>query len=121
MLACAVAAVGAWMAWMLFARADRPAADVRASSWFQHLLRAVGNDQQVVWCSVSGGDAGYEDTALMVTESALCLALSRETLPRRGGVVTPAVAFGSELVERLQSAGLRFQLVSGPAGMRAAL
>ena len=72
--------------------------------------------------SITGGCGGYEDTALMVAEAALCLALQRNALPRKqGGVLTPAVAMGSALVERLQVAGLRFVEVPGPEAMRVRL
>ncbi|HEX6027109.1 MAG TPA: enoyl-ACP reductase, partial [Solirubrobacter sp.] len=50
------------------------------------------------------GDPGYKATAVMMGESALCLAL--DDLPDRSGVLTPASAMGSALVERLRAAGL---------------
>jgi len=37
------------------------------------------------------GDPGYAATAVMMGESALCLALDRDRLPQRAGVLTPAV------------------------------
>ena len=40
------------------------------------------------------GDPGYKATAVMMGESALCLALDRERLPERAGVLTPATAWG---------------------------
>ncbi len=60
---------------------------------------------------VAGGDPGYGETSRMVAESALCLALDHDSLPRTGGVLTPASAFGMRLVERLQEAGLVFEVV----------
>ena len=50
------------------------------------------------------GDPGYAATSLMLGESAMCLA--RDQLPERGGVLTPAVAMGSALVDRLRIAGM---------------
>jgi short subunit dehydrogenase-like uncharacterized protein len=52
------------------------------------------------------GDPGYQATALMFGESALCLALDRDRLPGRAGVLTPATAMGPALAGRLRSAGL---------------
>ena len=59
------------------------------------------------------GDPGYAATAVMMGESALCLALDRERLPQRGGVLTPATGIGMALVERLRAAGMTFE--AGPA------
>jgi len=58
---------------------------------------------------VSGGDPGYGDTAKMLAESALCLALDRDQTPDRSGVLTTAVALGDPLLARLEGAGLRFE------------
>jgi len=51
------------------------------------------------------GDPGYAATSVMLGESALCLALDRDRLPDRAGVLTPATAMGATLAERLRSAG----------------
>jgi short subunit dehydrogenase-like uncharacterized protein len=51
------------------------------------------------------GDPGYAATSVMLGESALCLALDRDRLPDRAGVLTPATAMGAALAERLRSAG----------------
>jgi short subunit dehydrogenase-like uncharacterized protein len=58
-------------------------------------------------CHVAAkGDPGYKATALMLGESALCLALDEERLPERAGVLTPATAMGAVLVDRLRAAGM---------------
>ena len=49
------------------------------------------------------GDPGYAATAVMLGESALCLALDGEKLPPAAGVLTPATAMGGALVERLRA------------------
>jgi short subunit dehydrogenase-like uncharacterized protein len=41
----------------------------------------------------------------MLGESALCLALDRDRLPDRAGVLTPATAMGAALAGRLRAAG----------------
>ncbi len=51
------------------------------------------------------GDPGYAATSVMLGESALCLALDRDRLPDRAGVLTPATAMGLALADRLRSAG----------------
>ena len=51
------------------------------------------------------GDPGYAATSVMLGESALCLALDRDRLPDRAGVLTPATAMGAILAGRLQAAG----------------
>jgi len=55
------------------------------------------------------GDPGYKATAVMLGESALCLALDRDALPARAGVLTPATAMGGALVERLRAAGHTYE------------
>jgi short subunit dehydrogenase-like uncharacterized protein len=51
------------------------------------------------------GDPGYAATSVMLGETALCLALDRDQLPGRAGVLTPATAMGAALAARLRSAG----------------
>jgi short subunit dehydrogenase-like uncharacterized protein len=51
------------------------------------------------------GDPGYAATSVMLGEAALCLALDRDQLPSRAGVLTPATAMGTALAARLRSAG----------------
>jgi short subunit dehydrogenase-like uncharacterized protein len=51
------------------------------------------------------GDPGYGATSVMLGETALCLALDHDRLPDRAGVLTPATAMGTVLVERLRAAG----------------
>ena len=58
---------------------------------------------------VSGGDPGYGETSKMLAESALCLAY--DPLPERAGQLTPAVAMGEALIERLRAAGIGFSVV----------
>jgi short subunit dehydrogenase-like uncharacterized protein len=58
--------------------------------------------------SAAKGDPGYAVTAVMMSESALCLALDQ--LPDRFGVLTQASAMGTALVDRLRGAGMTFTL-----------
>ncbi|KYF71581.1 MULTISPECIES: saccharopine dehydrogenase family protein [Sorangium] len=91
---------------------EGPSAEERARSWFQVTFEGKSASRKVV-TRVSGGDPGYSETAKMVAESALCMAFDRERLPARAGVLTPAVAMGERLIERLQAAGIRFELLEG--------
>ncbi|RVW08847.1 enoyl-ACP reductase [Prescottella agglutinans] len=59
------------------------------------------------------GDPGYAATAVMFGESALALALQRDDLPGRAGVLTPAIAMGDVLADRLRAAG--FEIRAGRA------
>jgi short subunit dehydrogenase-like uncharacterized protein len=54
-------------------------------------------------------DPGYGSTSKMISEAAVCLAINPGK--SSGGFLTPSVAMGSQLIERLQeNAGLTFQL-----------
>jgi len=58
---------------------------------------------------VGDNDPGYGSTSKMLAESALCLAFDK--LPENYGVVTPSIAMGNQLLERLRNnAGLNFQI-----------
>ena len=52
------------------------------------------------------GDPGYAATSVLLGESALALALDRDKLPDRHGVLTPVAAMGDVLAERLPAAGV---------------
>jgi saccharopine dehydrogenase (NAD+, L-glutamate forming) len=81
----------------------------RAKSWFR--VTFVGSGGGVtVETQVSGGDPGYEETAMMLAESALCLAF--DELPTTAGQVTPAVAMGPVLRRRLENVGLTFEVLT---------
>ncbi len=52
-------------------------------------------------------DPGYGSTSKMLAESAICLA--KDDIPNGGGLLTPSVAMGDALLQRLQdNAGLTF-------------
>lgn len=52
------------------------------------------------------GDPGYAATSVLLGESALALALDRDGLSDRRGVLTPVAAMGDALAERLPAAGV---------------
>ena len=76
----------------------------------QGRLRRRRRGGQTVRTRVSGGDPGYGETAKMLGESALCLALDDN--PPTAGQVTTAQAMGENLLARLQSraSGSRYRL-----------
>ncbi|MQA25111.1 MAG: saccharopine dehydrogenase [Micromonosporaceae bacterium] len=85
---------------------EGPSAEQRAKSWFSVRFVGSGGGSRVV-TKVSGGDPGYDETAKMLAESALCLAFD-PGLPETSGQVTTAVAMGDALIGRLQKAGIAF-------------
>jgi short subunit dehydrogenase-like uncharacterized protein len=89
---------------------EGPSEGERAKGFFKVTFHGTSGATRVV-TRVSGGDPGYTETAKMVAESALCLALDRDQLSSPGGVLTPAEAMGDALIGRLQRAGIRFEVL----------
>jgi short subunit dehydrogenase-like uncharacterized protein len=87
---------------------EGPSEAERERSWFKVLFIGEGGGKRVV-TEVSGGDPGYSETSKMLAESGLCLAF--DDLPPTAGQVTTAVAMGDALLERLQKAGISFQVI----------
>ncbi|KXK62485.1 saccharopine dehydrogenase [Micromonospora rosaria] len=96
--------------WLLgrLASGQGPTPEQRAKSWFRVRFVGAGGGRRVV-TEVSGGDPGYDETAKMLAESALCLAL--DDLPATAGQVTPVTAMGDALLHRLTRAGLTFRVL----------
>ncbi|MCC4308490.1 MAG: saccharopine dehydrogenase NADP-binding domain-containing protein [Alcanivorax sp.] len=84
-----------------------PDPETRARSWFQVRFRGRCGDTEVR-CRVAGGDPGYDETAKMLSETLMGLALDPGA-PDHTGVVTPVMALGDRLIERLQAAGMVFE------------
>ncbi|MDT9594124.1 saccharopine dehydrogenase NADP-binding domain-containing protein [Nocardioides zeae] len=80
----------------------------RERSWFTVDVVAEGGGR-TVHARVSGGDPGYTETAKMLAESALCLLLDDN--PPTAGMVTTAQAMGEHLTDRLQRAGITFEVL----------
>ncbi|GGZ23054.1 saccharopine dehydrogenase [Streptomyces nitrosporeus] len=97
--------------WLMsrYAAGSGPGERRRSQSWFTVRFVGEGGGRRV-FTEVSGGDPGYDETAKMLAESALCLAL--DELPRTAGQVTTAVAMGDALLERLRSAGIGFRVAA---------
>lgn len=130
---------------------DGPSAAQRARSFFRYQLvgrvgglrpgagadGADGAAPTAAVATVVGGDPGYDETAKMVSEAALCLArdaeevraglgvacawglgggegrssaLTRPQLPSRAGFLTPAAGLGMRYATRLREAGIGIEV-----------
>lgn len=105
----ALAQVGPARQWLMnrYQPGRGPSAEQRERSWFRVRFVGEGGGRRV-FTEVSGGDPGYGETAKMLAESVLCLAL--DELPATAGQVTTAVAMGDALLARLRAAGVVFRV-----------
>jgi short subunit dehydrogenase-like uncharacterized protein len=96
--------------WILSRRkpGEGPSPEQIEKGWFKVRFEGEGGGGRVV-TQVSGGDPGYGETSKMLGESALSLA--EDDLPDTAGQVTTAQAMGDALIERLQRAGLTFEVL----------
>jgi short subunit dehydrogenase-like uncharacterized protein len=84
-----------------------PSREERESGFFRIEILAKSTDGERLRARVEGNlDPGYGMTAVMLAESALCLA--QDDLPARGGILTPASSMGGALLSRLRTAGMVF-------------
>lgn len=89
---------------------EGPDAETRERGLFTHKTFTTTTTGKRYVATVAGqGDPGYKATALMLGEAALTLALDRDKLPDRFGVLTPASAMGDALTDRLRAAGMTIQ------------
>lgn len=98
---------------------EGPSKEDRENGFFVMRLIAKYEDKagesQILFGRVEGKqDPGYGETAKMLSESALCLALDQEKLPEAAGVLTPSTAMGNVLLERLRQAGMIFEIREQP-------
>jgi len=82
-----------------------PSAAERGRRRFTVTLVGDGGGRRIL-TEVRGGDPGYDESAKMLAEAALCLA--HDDLPRCSGQVTPATAMGEILIARLGRQGITF-------------
>lgn len=96
---------------------EGPSAEQRAGSYFSvdfmGEVQTPSGPRKVQAKFAADGDPGYGETAKMVGESALCLALDGKKLTSKGGVMTPASAMGKQLVHRLQAAAFTIEASEG--------
>lgn len=91
-----------------------PSREKREAGFFVIRLVAKGEDASGREVTLRGlvegqNDPGYGETAKMLGESAVCLALDGAELEAGGGIRTPASTMGMRLVERLRDAGMTFE------------
>jgi short subunit dehydrogenase-like uncharacterized protein len=68
------------------------------------------NAEKVLATVRGKSDPGYTETAKMLGESAVCLALDGDGVAKEGGVLTPASCMGMRLVQRLRDVGISFEV-----------
>lgn len=89
---------------------EGPSEEAREKGFFNIDVHTTTADGTRLRCEIRApGDPGYKATAVMLGESALCLAL--DDLPDAAGVLTPATAMGQPLADRLNAAGHRYEVV----------
>jgi short subunit dehydrogenase-like uncharacterized protein len=96
---------------------EGPSRDKIENGYFKIKLLGRGEADDGTDFSINGRvhadkDPGYGATAIMLAESALCLALDDVNTGLDGGLLTPASAMGMTLVDRLRGAGLVFDVSS---------
>ena len=93
---------------------EGPSQKTMGRGWFTCDLLGIATDGRKVRGTVRyAGDPGNRATVTFVCEAALALA-DRDALPggaRRGGVLTPATALGTVLVDRLRRTGVTMDVV----------
>jgi short subunit dehydrogenase-like uncharacterized protein len=81
------------------------------SGFFEMVLSGRRGDSEVARLTVRGKrDPGYGATACMLAESTLCLPRCEVGSNGMGGVLTPAVAMGSDVIDRLDAQDVCFEL-----------
>jgi short subunit dehydrogenase-like uncharacterized protein len=94
---------------------EGPSRDKIENGYFKVKLVGRGRGEDGTDFSITGRvradkDPGYGATAIMLAESALCLALDEVDSGLDGGVLTPASAMGMALVDRLRGAGMTWEV-----------
>ena len=89
---------------------DGPDEAARNKGWFTVTFVGEGGGKRVVTKVHGDMDPGYAETAKMLAEATMCLAL--DDLPQTAGQVTPAQAMGVKLRERLDENGITFTVVT---------
>jgi short subunit dehydrogenase-like uncharacterized protein len=112
--AFAGAATRQWLQKFLPKPGTGPSEETMNSGWFTtELLGTTVDGRKVSGMLRFQGDPSNRATVCFLCESALSLALDKESLPgghQRGGILTPATGLGDVLVERLRKAGLSIEI-----------
>lgn len=86
-----------------------PSESERKGHWFKSTFIAKSQNAKVE-VEISGGDPGYEETAKFISESALCILLSKDKLVNDRGVLTSMECMGDLLISRLTSSGIKINV-----------
>lgn len=87
----------------------RAATISRGTGFFEvQMIAETEAGRRLLACARGDGDPGCQATAIMLAESALCLA--DDPRPEMVGVVTPALALGERILPRLRDAGMPIDL-----------
>ncbi|XP_037787469.1 saccharopine dehydrogenase-like oxidoreductase isoform X1 [Penaeus monodon] len=97
-------------------KALRFTATLVGHGWSQSLLD--GSDQHSeppnasIKVKVSGPDPGYGATSLMMVACAMTILREKTSIPGKGGVLTPGVAFmNTDLIKRIEDQGMTVEVV----------
>jgi short subunit dehydrogenase-like uncharacterized protein len=89
-----------------------PSEKARNAGWFRMDVDTTTTSGAKYHAIVAGkGDPGYAATAVMMGQSALCLAMDKT--PAVAGVLTPSTAMGDALVTRLRQQGMELSVLKG--------
>ncbi|MGO1173921.1 MAG: saccharopine dehydrogenase family protein [Actinomycetaceae bacterium] len=91
---------------------EGPSEEQRAGGWFEMRTRTTTETGAQYTATVATqGDPGYAATSVMLGRSALTLLDTRQRgTAGEGGVLTPAVALGDDLVEALRAQGFTLEV-----------
>ena len=95
---------------VLPAPGEGPSEQAREEGYFNSYLAGIAGDKKLFGLVRGEKDPGYAGTAIMLAESAICLAQDQHKLPECFGLTTPATAMGTVLIQRLQDAGMTFRV-----------
>lgn len=91
-------------------RGEGPSPEQRASGLFEVQARTTTDSGEYLATVGAQGDPGYAATSVMIGQAALALAVDPGRCHPDGGVLTPAVALGDVLVDRLREQGFRLEV-----------
>ena len=89
---------------------EGPSAKQREAGAFEVQARTTTDGGEYLATVGAQGDPGYAATSVMIGQAALALALDPGRCHPGGGVLTPAVAMGDVLVDRLREQGFRLSI-----------
>jgi short subunit dehydrogenase-like uncharacterized protein len=92
-----------------FKEEEGPVVEDLSDAWSGFHIYAESTSGNSVKCSFVGAD-GYYETARVAVEMAITLKSDRDKLMYKGGMLTPSVAGGSQLVTRLVDSGVKFKM-----------